>query len=176
MADAVLYDYWRSSSSYRVRIALNLLGIAYEPKMISLVDKSHLTPDYLDKNAQGLVPTLEIDGHRLTQSLAIIEYLNETRPGCGLLPDDLMGTTRVRTLAYAVAMEIQPLGNLKTINHVIEITGGDNRHTPGVDGQVHRRGTGGAGKDAGQPADRTVLPWRYADHGRLLSDAATLQR
>ncbi|NNE24813.1 MAG: maleylacetoacetate isomerase [Rhizobiales bacterium] len=125
MADAVLYDYWRSSCAYRVRIALNLLGIGYEARVKSLVEGAHLEPDYLKKNVQGLVPTLEIDGQTISQSLAIIEYLNETRPEAGFLPPDPMGRVRVRALSYAIAMEIQPICNLKTANHVVEVTGGD---------------------------------------------------
>ena len=126
MAGVVLYDYWRSSASYRVRIALNLLGIEYEARVTNLLDNAHRAPGYMAKNPQGLVPTLEIDGQVITQSLAIIEYLNETRTQAGFLPTDTMGRARVRTLAYAIAMEIHPICNLRTIKHVIDITGGDN--------------------------------------------------
>jgi maleylacetoacetate isomerase len=125
MAGVVLYDYWRSSASYRVRIALNLLGIEYEARVINLLDSSHPTQAYIEMNPQGLVPTLEIDGRVLTQSLAIIEYLNETRAEAELLPEDTMGRTRVRTLAYAIAMEIHPICGLRTIRHVLDVTGGD---------------------------------------------------
>ena len=125
MTDIVLYDYWRSSASYRVRIALNLLGIDYETRVVNLLDSSHPTPAYIELNPQGLVPTLEIDNRVIAQSLAIIEYLDETRPEAGFLPKDTMGRARVRTLAYAIAMEIHPVCGLRTIKHVIDITGGD---------------------------------------------------
>ena len=124
MADVVLYGYWRSSASYRVRIALNLLGIDYETRHISLVDRSHRGPAYLEKNPQGLVPTLEIDGQHISQSLAIIEYLNETRPEARFLPDDTLERARVRALSYAIAMEIHPICNLRTIDYVVEIVEG----------------------------------------------------
>ena len=126
MADVVLYDYWRSSAAYRVRIALNLLGIEYEAKVISLIDADHRAPDFVAKNPQGLVPALEIDGQFLTQSLTMIEYLNETRPDARFLPEYTMDRARVRTLSYAIAMEIHPICNLRTINHVMGLTDGDN--------------------------------------------------
>ncbi|NEK56222.1 maleylacetoacetate isomerase, partial [Rhizobium leguminosarum] len=104
MNEVVLYDYWRSSASYRVRIALNLLGIDYKTVPINLLDGAHRTPEYLALNPQGLVPTLVIDGKTLTQSLAIIEYLAELRPEYGLLPSDIADRQKVRALAYAIAM------------------------------------------------------------------------
>lgn len=124
MADAVLYDYWRSSASYRVRIALNLLGIAYESRVISLVEKAHREPEFVQKNPQGLVPTLKIDGQTISQSLAIIEYLDETRTDAGFLPKYTMERARVRALSYAIAMEIHPICNLRTIDYVVEIVEG----------------------------------------------------
>ena len=118
----VLYDYWRSSASYRVRIALNLLGLAHETIPVDLVTGAHRGAENLARNPQGLVPTLDIDGMLLTQSLAIIEYLNDTHGG--LLPDDSPGRARVRALSYAVAMEIAPVCNLSVRNHVAALTGG----------------------------------------------------
>lgn len=126
MSKPVLYDYWRSSASYRVRIALNLLGISYETVPVNLLEKEQRTPQHLARNPQGLVPVLEIDGLRLTQSLAIIEYLDETRPGSGLLPRDAAGRARVRALAQAIAADIHPVCNLGPVSHVIALTkGGD---------------------------------------------------
>lgn len=111
-----LYDYWRSSAAYRVRMALNLCGIGYESTSVDLVKGEQRSVENTARNPQGLVPTLEIDGIRLTQSLAILEYLTETRGG--LLPADAAGRAQVRALAYAIAMEIAPVCNLSVRNHV----------------------------------------------------------
>ena len=123
MQTPVLYDYWRSSASYRVRISLNLAGVDYTPVVVDLLGKAHKGEAHLARNPQGLVPALDIDGLMLTQSLAIIEYLVETR-GVPLLPDDAAGRARVRALAHAIAMDIHPVCNLNVVAHVMEITGG----------------------------------------------------
>ncbi|MBY3344283.1 maleylacetoacetate isomerase [Rhizobium laguerreae] len=122
MNEVVLYDYWRSSASYRVRIALNLLGVDYKTVPINLLDGAHKTPEYLALNPQGLVPTLVIDGKTLTQSLAIIEYLGETRPECRLLPSNIVDRQKVRALANAVAMDIHPICNLHVVSHLMSMT------------------------------------------------------
>ncbi|MBD9558776.1 maleylacetoacetate isomerase [Ensifer sp. ENS03] len=119
MSETVLYDYWRSSASYRVRIALNSLGESYRSVPVDLLAKAHKAPDHLVRNPQGLVPVLEIDGERFTQSLAIIEYLAETRATSGFLPDDAIGRQRVRSLSYAIAMDIHPVCNLSVVSHVM---------------------------------------------------------
>ena len=125
MSDIVLYDYWRSSASYRVRIALNLAGIAYGTVAVDLLKREHKSADHLARNPQGLVPALLIDGHLFTQSLAIIEYLNETR-SLKLLPPAPVARAEVRTLAYAVAMDIHPVCNMGIVAHVMKLTeGGD---------------------------------------------------
>jgi len=111
-----LYDYWRSSAAYRVRIALNHLRLPYHSIPVNLLTGEHRAPENLARNPQGLVPTLEIDGLRLTQSLAMIEYLAETRGA--LLPPDARGRARARALAYAIAMEIAPVCNLSVRSHV----------------------------------------------------------
>ncbi|MEK1871581.1 MAG: maleylacetoacetate isomerase [Rhizobium altiplani] len=123
MTGIVLYDYWRSSASYRVRIALHVLGLAFETVPIDLLALAHKDPDYLKINPQGLVPTLRIGGRTLTQSLAIIEYLAETYPESGFLPDTAVGRQRVRALSYAVAMDIHPICNLNVVSHVAHLTG-----------------------------------------------------
>jgi maleylacetoacetate isomerase len=123
MTDTVLYDYWRSSASYRVRIALNLLGIAHESVGIDLLKQAHKEPEHRARNPQGLVPALEIDGLMLTQSLAIIEYLDETR-SAGFLPEDAADRARVRSLSYIIAMEIHPVCNSSVVADVMERTGG----------------------------------------------------
>lgn len=117
-----LYDYWRSSASYRVRMALNLLGEGFEIVPVDLLQAEQVGAANLARNPQGLVPTVEIDGLTLTQSLAIIEYLNDTRGG--FLPDDAGGRARVRALSYAVAMEIHPICNLRVGRHVEAASGG----------------------------------------------------
>ena len=114
-----LYDYWRSSAAYRVRMALNLLGLPYTSIPVNLLTGEHLGAENLARNPQGLVPTLQIDGLTLTQSLAIMEYLDETRGG--LLPRDAPGRARVRALSYVIAMEIAPVCNLSVRTHVSQI-------------------------------------------------------
>lgn len=111
-----LYDYWRSSASYRVRMALNLLGVGFEAIPVDLLQAEQVGAANMARNPQGLVPTVEIDGLTLTQSLAIIEYLNDTHGG--LLPADAAGRARVRALSYAVAMEIHPICNLRVGRYV----------------------------------------------------------
>lgn len=110
-----LYDYWRSSASYRIRIALNLLGLPYRSVPVDLVKGEQHSPENLARNPQGLVPTLEIDGLTLTQSVAILEYLDEVHCA-GFLPKDPPGRARTRALAYVIAMETAPVGNLSVRN------------------------------------------------------------
>lgn len=119
----VLHDYWRSSACYRVRIALNLKGIPYRPNPVDLPAGEHRAPEHRARNPQAAVPVLDIDGLRLTQSLAIIEYLDETRPNPALLPPDPAGRARVRALAQVIAMEIHPLCNLSVANRIAELGG-----------------------------------------------------
>lgn len=121
MSDVVLYDYWRSSASYRVRIALGLVNIPYRTVPVDLLAGIHKAPDYLNRNPQGLVPALEIDGIMITQSISIIEYLDETRPGQGLLPADPLARQHVRALSHAIAMDIHPVCNLGVVRHVMDM-------------------------------------------------------
>ena len=123
MSGVILYDYWRSSASYRVRIALNALGLDYASVPVNLLTKQHRSAEHVARNPQGLVPALEIDGLMLTQSLAMIEYLNETRDA-GFLPGDPAGRARVRALSFAIAMEIHPICNTSVANHVVDLVGG----------------------------------------------------
>ena len=113
-----LYTYFRSSAAFRVRIALNLKGLAYEAAFVHLPRGEHRNPEYGALNPQALLPTLEDRGERFTQSLAIIEYLEETRPRPPLLPADAPGRARVRSLAMLVACEIHPLNNLRTLQYL----------------------------------------------------------
>jgi maleylacetoacetate isomerase len=113
-----LYTYFRSSAAFRVRCALNLKGIAYAPEIVWLPAEDQLSDAYRDLNPQGLVPTL-IDGSlRLNQSLAIIEYIEETRGGPRLLPVDPPGRARVRSLALLIACEIHPVNNLRILKYL----------------------------------------------------------
>lgn len=112
----VLYDYWRSSASYRVRIALNLAGISFESVNVDLLKKDHKSEAHLARNPQGLVPVLEIDGHSFTQSLAILEYLNETRD-LGLLPKESAARAKALALAHIIASDIHPVCNLSVISY-----------------------------------------------------------
>jgi len=110
-----LYGYFRSSAAYRVRIALSLKGIEPELRFIHLLKdggRQH-TPEYQSLNPQGLIPALAHDGHVITQSLAIIEYLDEIVPEPPLLPRDAAGRARARSIAYAVACDIHPVNNLR---------------------------------------------------------------
>lgn len=120
-----LYDYWRSSACYRVRIVLNLKGVAYEAVHIGLLDGDQRDPAYLEKNPQGLIPMLEIDGHRLTQSLAIIDYLDATHPEPPMVPKDPAARSHVLAAALAIAADIHPINNLRILNYLKEELGQD---------------------------------------------------
>lgn len=121
MSDALtLYSYWRSSAAYRVRIGLNLKGLAYETRPVHLVrdgGEQH-ADDYRALNPQALVPMLVDGERRITQSLAILEYLDETFPKPALLPADTRGRARVRSLAMLVACDIHPLNNLRVLQYL----------------------------------------------------------
>jgi maleylacetoacetate isomerase len=120
MSRTVLWDYPKSSASYRVRIALNLAGEDYDIETVNLLEKDHRSADHLARNPQGLVPVLDIDGHRFTQSLAILDYLDRTRD-MGLLPADPVLRTKVQAAAYAIAVDLHPVCNLSVMVHA---TGG----------------------------------------------------
>jgi maleylacetoacetate isomerase len=113
-----LYTFFRSSAAFRVRIALNLKGLPYESLPKVFARNEHRAPEYLALNPQGLIPALATDGVVLSQSLAIIEYLNERHPTPPLLPEDPLDRARVRSMAMAIACEIHPLNNLRVLNYL----------------------------------------------------------
>jgi len=113
-----LYNYFRSSASYRVRIALNLKGLSYEYIPVHIAKGEHKLPAYAAVSADLLVPTLEIDGRRLSQSLAIIEYLDEIHPDPPLIPSDPLERAQVRALSQAIASEIHPVNNLRVLKYL----------------------------------------------------------
>ncbi|MET3663627.1 maleylacetoacetate isomerase [Caulobacter sp. 1776] len=116
MTDPVtLHGYFRSTASYRVRIALNLKGVGYADAFHHLRKGEQRAPEFLAVNPQGLVPALEIDGAVLTQSLAICEYLDERYPEPPLLPADPLGRAKVRALAQVIACDIHPVQNLRIL-------------------------------------------------------------
>jgi maleylacetoacetate isomerase/maleylpyruvate isomerase len=120
-----LHTFFRSSAAFRVRIALNLKGLAYQPELVSLPKGEHRQAAYVASHPQALLPVLVADGHELSQSLAIMEYLEETRPNPPLLPRDAAGRARVRSLSLLVACEIHPLNNLRTLQYLRKALGQD---------------------------------------------------
>lgn len=113
-----LHNYFRSSASFRVRLALAIKGLSYEYLSVHLGKGEQFKPDFTDLNGDALVPLLEIDGLRLTQSMAIMEYLDETRPDPALLPKDAAGRARVRALSQSIACEIHPVNNLRILKYL----------------------------------------------------------
>ncbi|HET7709499.1 MAG TPA: maleylacetoacetate isomerase [Sphingomicrobium sp.] len=118
MTKPVLYDYFRSSAAYRVRIALNLKGVDYDQRQVDLRAGDQKSADYRALNPQGLVPMLEIDGHRLTQSLAIINYLDLRYPNQPLIPALAAERAHVVAMAMTIACDIHPLNNLRVLNYL----------------------------------------------------------
>ena len=114
-----LYTYFRSSAAYRVRIALNLKGLAYDSVSVSLLDGQHKGEQYLNANPQGLVPALELDdGTVLSQSLAILEYLEECYPDSPLLPANPLERGRVRSVVNHIACDVHPLNNISILHYL----------------------------------------------------------
>lgn len=115
----ILHDYFRSSAAWRVRIVLNLKGVAAERRYQHLRKGEQLSPDYLAVNPQGLLPSLMLDdGTVLTQSLAICEYLDETHPEPQLLPADPVARAQVRAFAQVIACDIHPVQNLRVLKAI----------------------------------------------------------
>jgi maleylacetoacetate isomerase len=116
-----LHDYWRSSASYRVRIALAMKQVEYERHDVNLLKREQVSPDNLTVNPQGLVPTLEIDGHAIGQSLAIIDYLDARFPEPRLIPADPLARAMALQRALVIAADIHPVDNLRVLRRLSEM-------------------------------------------------------
>ena len=149
MSEAILYDYWRSSAAYRVRIALNLKGIAYRSVPIDLALGQQGGADYLARNPQGLIPALDIDGVLLTQSLAIIDYLDRTRLAPALLPADPAARAAALAQALVIAADTHPVQNLRVMNRLKSQFGAS--HDQAVEWNCHWIGLGFATLEAQAP-------------------------
>jgi len=114
----VLHNYFRSSTSYRVRIALAMKSLEYEYRSVPLLEDAHKSNEYLAMNPDGLVPTLETPDGFIGQSMAILEYLDEKHPEPALLPNDAFGRARVRSLAHSIALDIHPVNNLRLLRYI----------------------------------------------------------
>ena len=121
MTQPILYDYWRSSACYRVRIALNLKGVAYEVAPVNLLADEQMADAYKDENPQGLVPALAIGGRVLTQSLAIVEWLDATYAEPKLIPADPDDRAHVMAMALAIACDIHPVNNLRVLKYLARL-------------------------------------------------------
>ena len=115
-----LHNYFRSSASFRVRIALEIKSLPYDYIPVHLARGDHKKPPYADLSADTFVPLLEIDGQQLSQSMAIIEYLDEKHPAPALMPADALGRAKVRALAQSIACEIHPLNNLRILKYLVK--------------------------------------------------------
>jgi maleylacetoacetate isomerase len=116
-----LHDYWRSSASYRVRIALAMKRVDYERHDVNLLKREHVSPENLAVNPQGLVPTIEIDGHVLGQSLAIVDYLDARFPEPRLIPTDALARALTLQRALVIAADIHPIDNLRVLRRLSEM-------------------------------------------------------
>ena len=121
----VLYDYWRSSAAYRVRIVLNLKQVAYDPVSVDLTKGAQRDPAFLARNPQGLVPALDIGTAMLTQSLAIIDYLDATHDAVPMVSSDPVARSHVLAQALVIAADIHPIDNLRVLNRLSSQFGAD---------------------------------------------------
>jgi maleylpyruvate isomerase len=165
-----LHGYWRSGTSYRTRIALNLKGLAYEHVGIDLRQGAHKSPEYLTLNPQGLVPALEADGRVLTQSPAILEWLEETHPDPPLLPRDPTDRAEVRAMAALIGCDVHPLNNLRVLKAVAELGGEQKAWTArwiaagfeALERYIERRGGRYSFGDSPTLADCYLVPQVYS--------------
>ncbi len=157
----ILHGYYRSSASFRVRIALNLKGIAYESTAWHLRDGAHLEATFGAINPHRLIPVLDDDGTVLTQSLAIIEYLDETHPDPAFLPDGAAERAYVRALAQSVACDIHPIDNLRVLKYLRSNFGAD--ETAIATWYTHWIATGFAGIEATLANDSRTGQFCYGE-------------
>lgn len=172
----ILHGYWRSGAAYRVRIALALKGLAYETQGHDLRTGAQKAVDYVALNPQGMVPALQIDGAVLTQSPAILEWLEETHPQPPLLPSEPLSRARVRAMAALIACDIHPLNNLRVGKSLREDFGADQAAVdawaarwivPGftaLEALVERDGQGWCFGDTPTLADACLIPQIYSAH------------
>lgn len=125
MTEIILHDYWRSTASYRVRLALNLKGVEFELRSVNLLDGEHKQAPYMDHNPMGLVPTLSVGDSQLTQSLAIIDYLDTTYPDPAMLSNDPVKRAHTLAQALIIAADIHPINNMAIGNYLKEHFGVD---------------------------------------------------
>ncbi len=166
----ILHGYWRSGPSYRVRIGLNLKGVAYTQEPVNLLEDAHRSADYAALNPQRLVPTLEVDGRAMTQSPAILEWLEDAHPLPPLLPGDPLERQRVRAMASIIGSDVHSLHNLRVVKRVASI-GGDplawGRHwiedgLAALEPQVAAHGRGFAYGDTPTLLDCYLVPQFYS--------------
>mgnify|MGYP000377130748 FL=1 len=172
----ILHGYWRSGAAYRVRIALALKGLAYETQGRDLRTGAQKAADFVALNPQGMVPALQIDGAVLTQSPAILEWLEETHPQPPLLPSEPLSRARVRAMAALIACDIHPLNNLRVGKSLREDFGADQAAVdawaarwivPGftaLEALVERDGQGWCFGDTPTLADACLIPQIYSAH------------
>lgn len=170
----ILHGYWRSGTSYRTRIALNLKGLAYDTAPLDLRKAEQKAEAYLALNPQGLVPALEVDGAVLTQSPAILEWLEETHPEPSLLPADPIGRAQVRAMNALIGCDVHPLNNLRVLKALKEDFGADQAATDAwaarwitagfdaLETLVARHGAGWCFGDAPTLADCYLIPQLYS--------------
>lgn len=166
----ILHGYWRSGTSYRTRIALNLKGLTYDQAGVDLRTSDQRSDAFLALNPQGLVPALEVDGQVLTQSPAILEWLEERFPEPPLLPTGLGERAQVRAMAALVACDIHPLNNLRVLKAVKALNGDANDWAAGwirpgfdaLEALIARHGDGWAFGDTPTLADCCLVPQVYS--------------
>ena len=170
----ILHGYWRSGTSYRTRIALNLKGLRYDTAPLDLRKAQQKSDAYLALNPQGLVPALEVEGAVLTQSPAILEWLEETHPTPPLLPADPVGRAQVRAMAALIGCDVHPLNNLRVLKALKDDFGADQAATDAwaarwitagfdaLETLVARHGDGWCYGDAPTLADCYLIPQLYS--------------